>query len=254
MIALRRLLVTGLVVCSSPVASAQDAIALSAAGTRGAQLQPGTWTYDIIARVDAEEQKIGTRALLIEAVTVDGRPAWLIAESSWTSGATMTDSLYVERGSFRPLRRSLALGGARLDAEFTADSALGSIRTASGASSFTAAIPTGSVISSGMLEALIRLSPLDDRWHASAELLIIGSAGRTHATVTRFAITGSERVAVPAGSFETWTATSTASDGKTQRLWLSKSGGWVVRSVAPIADLPGAIIETVLVGHATAPR
>lgn len=236
------------------VADAQAPASLSAAGARAAELRPGTWTYDIVARVDGEEQKIGTRALVIEQATLDGRPAWLIAESSWTSGASMSDSLFVDRATLRPLRRALHMGGARLVADFDADSARGSIRTSSGASSpFAAAVPKGSVISSGMLEVLLRLSPLASEWFARADLVVIGSAGRTHTNTTTLRVTGAEAVSVPAGRFDAWTVSSTTADGRAQRLWLSRDGGWVVRSVAEIPDLPGAVVETVLVGQATAP-
>ena len=251
--AIRLLALLALVVIAA-TAAAQTPASLASAGSRGAELAPGMWTYDIVARVEGEEQKIGTRALVIEQATLGGQLVWLITESSWTSGASMADSLWAERATLRPLRRSLHLGEARLVADFAGDSARGSIRTSAGSSPFVAPIPPNSVISSGMLEALLRLSPLAAGWSARADLVVIGSAGRTHANPTMLQVTGSETVRVPAGSFDSWTVASSTADGRTQRLWLSKAGGWVVRSVAPIPDLPGAIVETVLVGHAAAPR
>ena len=236
------------------MAAAQSPPSLIHDRVDGAALAPGTWTYDIIARLDREEQKIGTRALMIEPATHQGRAAWRVIERSRIGVADMVDTVILDRSSMRPLHRSLLLGSARLSLDFTGDSAAGSIQSGSRTTPFAARMPSNAVISAGMLEALLRVSGLGKGWSTTANLAVVGAAGNPHVSSTALSVTGQESTTVPAGTFPTWVALSVGEDGKSQTLWLSRDGGWLIRSVASMAELPGAAVETVLVGHAAAPR
>lgn len=214
-----------------------------------ASLSSGTWTYDVVAIAGDEQQRIGTRALEIAATTHEGRPAWLIIESSWTAGTAMTDSLLLNGESMRPIFRRLHLGGAMLDASYSADSVRGTMRRGVREVAFAASLPRDAVVNAGMLEVLMRVSAVRAGWTARADQVVVGPSGQVHVTATVLSVEGTDTVAVPAGSFPAWIV-SARSDQAAQRFWLSRDGNWVVRSSATLEGLPGARIETVLTGVA----
>ena len=107
-----------------------------------------------------------------------------------------------------------------------------------------AAIPSGTMISSAMLETVLRLLPLTTGWEDSTGTLSISLAGNT-VIPTRLSVIGEDRVRVPAGTYDCWVVAVHADAGR-GLYWVTKTDPIVVRSVLDVPAMGGAQLVSAL--------
>ena len=113
-----------------------------------------------------------------------------------------------------------------------------------GRRSAVSAVPSGSLVSSAMLETLLRLAPLQTAWEDSANTLSV-SLGADSVLPTRLSVIGEDVVRVPAGPFDCWVVAVHA--GVARGLyWVTKRDPMVVRSALDVPLLGGAQLVNAL--------
>lgn len=197
-------------------------------------LHPGQFVYEITLERDAGTSIVGTRTVTSTMTTYAGSPAWLLLENRTGEVAAYTDSLFTDL-SLNPLHWGSLLGGARLVAEFRADTVFGATSAPSGRRSMIGAIPPGALVSSAMLETVLRLLPFQTTWEDSAAVLSV-TPGSNTVMPTRLAVIGEDRVRVPAGTFDCWVVSVRADPGRSL-YWVTKRDPIVVRSAMDVPSL-----------------
>jgi hypothetical protein len=151
--------------------------------------------------------------------------------------AVFVDSLFTDMG-LRPLHWSASLGSARLAAEFRADTVFGATSAPPGRRSMVGALPSGALVSTAMLESVLRLLPLQSTWEDSATVVSV-TPGSNAIVPTRLAVIGEDRVRVPAGQFDCWVVSVRADAGRSL-YWVTKRDPIVVRAAMDVPSMGGA--------------
>src|SRR2546421_2830856 len=238
-----------------------------------AQIRPrrvhaGSWTYEGRTIADGVfTTSHGTpRTIIIAAGRFEGRRTWVV-----TSSTTFTDTVLVNPATLRPLRYTRPMRHTQLVQQYSRDSVAEVLhlapppkereRTLRG----TALLPDSGLgpmlvsWSPYSLEVLAQALPLDGAWRGS-----VYSANWVTATPTIPAfttldlrVTGTERVTVPAGTFDCWRLEVREGEDKSV-LWVSQDNGWLVMRRHTSSDGSGKwrtewLNETQLVAADTLP-
>ena len=239
-----------------------------------AQIQPtrvraGRWTYEGSTTGDGvfTTSQGPPRTIVIAAGNFEGQPIWVASRGS----PEMSDTVLVDRVTLRPLRYVRPMRHARLVQHFSHDSIdellyLGPPpkereRTLRGA----AVLPdldVGPMLvswSPHSLEMLVQALPLTRAWRGSVYSTNWVTMATRFPTFTALdlRVTGSERVTVPAGTFDCWRLEAREGDDKSM-LWVSRDHGWLVMRRHTSSDGSGKwrtewISETRLVAVDTLP-
>jgi hypothetical protein len=167
--------------------------------------------------------------------TYAGSAAWLLLENRTSDGPPAVDSLFSDLFALRPLHWSAIQGGSRLGVEFRGDTAYGATSGPPGRRSMIAIIPSASMVSSAMLETVLRLLPLQNSWEDSTTIVSI-TLGGNGTLPARLAVIGEDRVRVPAGTFDCWVVAVRA-DPARGLYWVTKSDPIVVRTLIDVPTL-----------------
>jgi hypothetical protein len=153
-------------------------------------------------------------------------------------GTPYTDSLFTDLSGLRPMHWSAMLGTSRLAAEFRGDTVYGMTSAPAGRRSMVGALPNGAIVSTAMLETVLRLLPLQIAYEDSATIVSVTLASNA-ALPTRFAVIGEDRVRVPAGTFDCWVVSVRADAGRSL-YWVTKRDPIIVRAALDVPTMGGA--------------
>src|SRR6266699_509193 len=238
-----------------------------------AQIQPtrvraGRWTYEGSSVGDGvfTTSQGPPRTIVIAAGNFEGQPVWVVSTSM-----EMLDTVLVDRATLRPRRYVRPMRRSRLVQQYSRDSLdellyLGPPpkereRTLRGA----AVLPDHGVgpmlvsWSPYAFEVLVQALPLSRPWRGSvysANWVTMATRFPTF-TALDLRVTGSERVTVPAGTFDCWRLEAREGDDKSM-LWVSRDHGWLVMRRHTSSDGSGKwrtewVNETRLVAVDTVP-
>jgi len=209
-----------------------------------AVIAPGQYAYQTTLERGVGTTVLGTRTVSVSQTTYAGGPVWLLLETRSGDGIPAADSLLAGIVDLHPIHWSSTLGGARLAAEFRGDTVFAATSAPPGRRSMVAAIPSGTMISSAMLETVLRLLPLTTGWEDSTGTLSISLAGNS-VIPTRLSVIGEDRVRVPAGTYDCWVVAVHADAGR-GLYWVTKTDPIVVRSVLDVPAMGGAQLVSAL--------
>jgi hypothetical protein len=207
-------------------------------------LRPGQFTYETSLERNATTTILGSRTVTVARTTYNGSSAWLLLETRTTNGILSTDSLIADVSGLHPLHWSSTQGLARLAAEFRGDTVFGATSAPPGRRSIVSVIPSGTMVSSAMLETALRLLPLQTAWEDSTTVLSL-TLSNTSIVPTRLSVMGEDRVRVPAGTFDCWVVAVHADQAR-GLYWVSKTDAQVVRSALDVPSLGGAQLVSTL--------
>ena len=208
-------------------------------------VRAGRWTYEarwITDDVFASPQ--GQRTITRTAASRDGKPVWLMTES------TIPDTVLVDQASLRPLRYVRPMRRHLLIQEFGRDSVVE--RFDGGAppnerhflGSAPVPGPAGSPLlvawSPYSIDALVQALPLSRGWRGSVYSInwLVYSDRVPAFTPLDLRVTGVDRITVPAGTFDCWKVEVT--DGADKSIvWVSKDRRWVVMRQRTWSDESG---------------
>lgn len=208
-------------------------------------LGPGEFTYQTTLERGAGTSVIGTRTTTVAITSYAGLAAWRLVEAKSGDGVSANDTLFAGLSDLRPIHWSSVLAGARLAAEFRGDTVFGATSAPSGRRSMVLSIPPGTIVSSSMLEAALRLLPLQTAWEDSTSTLSISLSSNT-VIPTRLSVIGEDRVRVPAGTYDCWVVAVHADPGR-GLYWVTKQNPIVVRSAIDVPSMGGAQLVSALV-------
>jgi hypothetical protein len=203
-----------------------------------AALRPGIFVYETSLERDASTTPLGTRTVNVSQSPIAGSPAWLLLETRTGDAVPGADSLYVDPTTLRPMHWSSTIGQAKLAAEFQGDTVYAGASAPQGRRSVIGAVPPRTIVSTAMLETVLRLLPLQPAWEDSATTLSLSLSGLA-LYPTRIAVIGEDRVHVGAGDFDCWVV-SVHTEVSRGLFWVTKQDPIVVRSTLDVPSLGGA--------------
>ena len=207
-------------------------------------LRPGQFVYETSLERNSTTTVLGTRTITAARTTYNAAPAWLLLETRSSDGIPSADSLFADVTGLHPLHWSSTQGLARLAAEFRGDTVFGGTAAPPGRRSIVTVIPSGTMVSSAMLETAFRLLPLQTGWEDSTTAVSI-TLSNTTVVPARLTVIGEDRVRVPAGTFDCWVVAIHA-DPARGLYWVSKNDHQVVRSALDVPMLGGAQLVSAL--------
>jgi hypothetical protein len=209
-----------------------------------AVIAPGQYVYQTTLERNAGTSMLGTRTVSVSQTGYGGGPAWLLVETRSGDGIPAADSLFAGIVDLHPIHWSSTIGGARLAAEFRGDTVYGGTTAPPGRRTMVTTVPSGTLITSAMLETVLRLLPLQVGWEDSTTTLSISLNGNS-VIPTRLSVIGEDRVRVPAGTYDCWVVAVHADAGR-GLYWVTKTDPIVVRSVLDVPAMGGAQLVSAL--------
>jgi hypothetical protein len=201
-------------------------------------LRPGQFVYETTLERNSTTTILGSRTVTVARTMYNAAPAWLILETRASDGIPSSDSLLTDIAGLHPLHWTSTQGLARLGAEFRGDTAFGATAAPANRRSIVTVVPSGTMVSSAMLETALRLLPLQTAWEDSTTALSI-TLSSTTIVPTRLSVIGEDRVRVPAGTFDCWVVAVHA-DAARGLYWVTKQDPQVVRSALDVPSMGGA--------------
>ncbi len=206
------------------------------------ELTPGTVTWK--ARLEAGGQSI---PMDITSTVKDSTGVWLVSETAAMPLGVMSDEATIDKGTLLLRRRVIHQGPAAIDVSFADNKATGTM-SMNGQSRPIAADLGGSLFADGPGAAdVVAALPLADGYTATFRNFdVMGQRVNTR----QLKVVGSEKVTVPAGTFDAWKIEVTPADGgtgETATLWVDKATRRPVKSVTVLPQMNGAIATSELV-------
>ena len=232
---------------SAPWAVAQTTPApvtpvLSVDGTR---LRPESRRFRLTVTRNGVATVVGERMVEIRELLHGGRPAWAIVEHRSVGATPSGDSVVVTRDGLAALHWEGMAGGARLAAAFAGDTMYAALGVGAERSTLVASTGAHTILSAGMLEAVLPQLPLAVGWNATVPLLIITPAA-ARVVSAALVVEREERIDVPGGGFDCWVVT-VRTERTARQLGVSRDGRGVIRSIERLPDVGEVLLEQSLV-------
>jgi dipeptidyl aminopeptidase/acylaminoacyl peptidase len=205
-----------------------------------ADLKPGTAKYQ--AKIEVSGQSI---PLSITSEIKDEDGAWVVTEKAATPMGEMSDVSVIAKGSLTPTKRAVRQGPVAIDLEFKGDKASGTM-SANGQSRAVAADLGGALFADGAGTGdVIAALPLADGYAATFRNFDVQ---KQKVSLKQLKVVGTEKVTVPAGTFDAVKVEITSADGEADKrtLWVSKEARKVVKSTATLPQMGGAVLTSEL--------
>lgn len=207
-----------------------------------AALTPGSWTWTLkMTPAGQAAQDFGSRTLTLARGAAPAQ--WLIVDAQQNPMSTASDTIVVAAADLATVRRALAvktpMGDVRMAMQFTADSVTGKLEAPGQTQPIAMRNVPDALANDGLLLVSMGKLPLAAGW--SGRLNIVNPQGGTVSFT--YAVTGQEKVTVPAGTFDAWKVEMSGPASAT--LYVAR-GGPVVRIVQAVPQMGGASIEGVL--------
>jgi dipeptidyl aminopeptidase/acylaminoacyl peptidase len=198
-----------------------------AAEFSGAAVQPGTWKYNQKLQLMGQTIDANT-TVTVSASTHEGRPAWLLVETSSLPTGAASDTVLLDPATLAPLTRVVHQGPATIELRAHADSITGRIEAGAQRMPISLA-KTGTVYFEGTpLNLAIATLPLAPGFAASLKTFNVMGAKTKD---VRIEVTGVEQVTVPAGAGEAFRVELRPADGDGgTTLWIERSGRRLLRA------------------------
>lgn len=218
----------------------------------GGSLSPVVLTYLATVQRGAETKPLGERTVQLGRSTYAGLSAWEIVETRGSGAGAAVDTLIVDFLSLAPFHwgavqpmAALPGGippiGARIAAEFRADTMIGVMSSPAGRRNLIVALQPGAYVTAAHFEVALRGLPIAaPNWRDSTWLMVSG-LGRSAAIPAATLVTGEERLITTAGTFDCWIVSLVSELGSTQ-YWVSKADRIVVQSSQLVPETGGVLI------------
>ena len=205
-------------------------------------LTAGTATYK--ARLEVQGQ---TMPMDITRTVKDSSGVWVVSESALMPMGAMSDVATIDKGTLLLRSRTIHQGPAVVEVSYADNKASGKM-SMNGQDRPIAADLGGSVFADGPGAAdIIATLPLAEGYTTSFRNFDIMSQ-KVQPRLLK--VTGSEKVTVPAGTFDAWKVEITPADGGTAEsstLWIDKASKRALKSVTVLPQMNGAVVTSELV-------
>ncbi len=177
--------------------AADDAATAPLPSADGALLQPATFTYRIEMNMMGQEMTMeGTRT--IAAATADGRALWRLVDGGDSPWGTYADTVEVDRQTLLPVRQRAA-GSGDVTLHYSPEAVTGEVAMGQNVMPVNAPLAAPTFGSEAGLELALAGLPLAAGYQTHLRSFHPYSQ---QARPMRLAVTGTESITVPAGTFE----------------------------------------------------
>ncbi|HBB86740.1 MAG TPA: S9 family peptidase [Blastocatellia bacterium] len=215
-------------------------IAATAEAKPASDLEAGTFNYKATIAIGGQ-----TIPLTRKTEIKDAGANWLVTETTDTPQGKILDVSTIQKGTLTLLHRSINQGPTVVEIDFKDNKATGTM-TINGTARPVAVDVGGFIVGdgAGAFEVIGRL-PLAEGY---ATTLRNFSIQTQKVQMKQLRTVGSESVTVPAGTFEAYKVEVVAADNDAdkQTVWITKDTHKVVKIVATIPSLGGALLTTEL--------
>jgi hypothetical protein len=204
------------------------------------ELQPGTYRYD--AAISMGDQKM---ALKLSTTITGSADSWTAEETMDTPMGEMLDTVMLDKGSLTLAKRSVKQGPVAVHLEFSNGKAMGTIEMDGEGKSISVDLD-GPVFADGAgASFVIGCLPLAEAYSAVFRNFDVQTQ---KVKVMQLEVAGSELVAVPAGTFETFKVELSSAGGGAGKytVWIAKDNRTPVKISAVMAEMGGATLNAEL--------
>lgn len=198
-------------------------------------LTPGTTKYK--GRLEAGGQ---TMQMDITSTVADQNGSWVVSETSAMPMGTITDEATIDKGTLVLRKRVIHQGPAVVEVQFADNKATGKLSMNGQERPITADLG-GSLFADGPGSgAVIAALPLADGYTTTFRNFDIMSQ---QVKPRQLKVTGSEKVTVPAGTFDAYKVEVTPAEGtgETSTIWVDKVSRRAVKIVTVLPQMNGAV-------------
>lgn len=171
--------------------------------------------------------------------------AWLISELAKMPQGEISDTTVVEKGSLVVTKRSIKQGAVTVDVDFKSNKASGAM-SINGQARPIAVDTGGAIFADGAGSySVIGALPLADGYSTTFRNFDLQ---KQTAALRQLKVVGSEKVTVPAGSFDAFKIEITSAEGEPGKttIWIAKANRNLIKTVAVVPQ-NGAVITSELV-------
>ncbi len=205
-------------------------------------LQAGTFNYKANIAIGGQ-----TIPLTLKTEIKDAGANWLVTETADTPQGKILDVSTIQKATLVLLHRSINQGPTVVEIDFKDNKATGTM-TINGTPRAVAVDVGGHIVGdgAGTFDVIARF-PLADGYATTLRNFDVQTQ---KVQMKNLKVLGSESVTVPAGTFDTYKVEVVAADNDADRqtVWIAKDTHKVVKIVATIPSLGGALLTTELAG------
>jgi dipeptidyl aminopeptidase/acylaminoacyl peptidase len=203
-------------------------------------LKPGTYHYD--ARVALGTQQM---ALKMSTIIKEENGSWSATDSTETPMGVASDTATLEKGTLIPRTRSVKQGPSSITIAYEGNQATGSMEM-NGQHKDLKADLGGPLFADGPgLRQVIACLPLAEGYATTFRNFDVV---KQKVKLMQLKVTGTENVAVPAGTFDSYKVEISSAEGGPDKstIWVSKEGRQPVKSSMVVAEMGGATMTSEL--------
>jgi hypothetical protein len=202
-------------------------------------LRAGTWKYQMSLLVGDQ-----TISMTRSTTIAESKDGWTVVDTIVTPGGQSTDSATLDKTTLVPRRRTLKQGQNTTSVEFAGNKATGTMDT-NGKTTPVAVDLGGSLFADGPgAPQEIACLPLAEKY--STRFLNF-DVQKQKSKLMQLTVVGSERVTVPAGTFDAFKVQLFAEgDASKMTFWIDKKSTTVVKMASSAPGLRGATVTSEL--------
>ena len=171
---------------------------------------------------------------------------WVVTETAKTPMGDILDETTLEKGTLVPLSRKVRQGPVAIDLLFKDGKATGTMGMNGQNKPIDVALDGPLFADGGGAHSVLASLPLADAYTVAFRNFDVQSQ---KVKVTQLSVAGSEKVTVPAGTFDTWKVELKPADGEAggTTLWVDKATRKPVKSTSVLPQMNGATVTSELV-------
>ncbi len=204
-------------------------------------LQSGTYHYQVT--VEAGGQKMN---LKVSTAIVDDGTSWMATDQMETPQGTATDTATIEKASLQLQKRSLKQGPVAIDLDFAGNKAAGKMSMNGQVRPIDVDLGGALFADAAGGDQVIACLPLAEGYTTTFRNFDIQTQ---KVKLLQLTVAGSEKVTVPAGTFDAFRVEITSADGGSDKktIWIAKDSHKVLKASATLASMGGATMTQELI-------
>jgi dienelactone hydrolase len=204
-------------------------------------LQPGTHHWNVTIAISGQQIK-----MKVASTITDAGEAWTAMEQAETPQGTMSDETTIAKQTLQVKKQMVKQGPVVIDVSYADDKATGKI-SMNGQEKPIAADLGGPVFADAAgADDVLACLPLAEGYSTSYRNFDVQTQ---KVKLLQASVAGTEKVTVPAGTFDTYRVEVTSADGGSDKktVWVEKSTRKPVKATAVLASMGGATMTSELV-------
>ena len=203
-------------------------------------LQPGTHHYNVTISMGGQEMK-----MKVASTITDAGEAWTAVEQAETPQGTMSDETSIAKQSLLVKKQVIKQGPVAIDVSYADDKATGKISMNGQEKPITADLGGPVFADAAGADDVLACLPLAEGYSTSYRNFDVQTQ---KVKLVQASVAGSEKVTVPAGTFDTYRVEVTSADGGSDKktVWIEKTTRKPVKTVAVLPSMGGATMTSEL--------